>query len=95
MAQLQLKVNYYYKNRLGEILKVIRYHLHDDWPYEAEFVDPTSDQETYENPDLTFTTFGGFSELYGDNEKGPVEELFTDQDLIEELTKEEYPELYL
>ena len=95
MAQLQLKVNYYYKNRLGEILKVIRYRSKDDWPYEAEFVDSTLEQEIYENPDLTFTTFGGFSELYGDNEKGPVEELFNDQDLIEELTKEEYPELYL
>ena len=92
---LQLKVDHYYKNRLGEILKIIEYHPHDDWPYEAEYDDPSEDRRI---ADLTFTTFGGFSELYGSGAytcRTPVEELFKDQDLIEELTKEEYPELYL
>ena len=87
---LQLKVDHYYKTRDGNIAKIENQEYITDWPFAGRYID----KDGYSN--LSWTIFGGYSDRY--NGTRPMEERrdnWRDEDLVKELTKEDYPELYL
>ena len=92
---MKLKTNTWYRTRSGDLAYVKNFiGSNYTWPWEGYICKKHIFEYLGQNLSKMWTDFGGASDYYNKNEK-EVDLYYDPDDLIKELTKEDYPEVYL
>ena len=88
---MKLKANTWYRTRSGDLAYVDKItNYYSTWPWRGLVKEAKEAKEE----EVSWTEFGGVSSLY--NDFGGENPLYYDPyDLVKEITKEDYPEVYL